>query len=156
MLAGLLALLAAPPVRAEVAEWLGFAGVQVRLDPESPSRSAAAPPPPRAPGDTPLVEASALVAFSPVVPALLGAPDGVEVSADRRILSMTWDTDSGVVRIDQIDAGLDYAMAKTASDVTYTEVAGETACGSTGRTRLSSWRTRETSAGRNPASPGTR
>ena len=122
---GLLASLAAPPVRAEVAEWFGFGAVQVRLQPDAPSGITSAPPPPRATTGMALRDAMNLVAFSPVVPAVLGPPDGVEVSVDRSVLSMTWDTDVGVVRVDQIDARLDYVMAKTASDVTYTAVAGD-------------------------------
>jgi hypothetical protein len=121
----MLASLAAPPVRAEVAEWFGFGAVQVRLQPDDASEVTSAPPPPRAPAGMPLDDAAEQVAFSPVVPAALGQPDGVEVSADRSILSMTWDTDAGLVRVDQIDARLDYVMAKTASNVTYTEVAGD-------------------------------
>ena len=51
----LLALLAAPPVRAAVADWFEFAGVSVRLDP-TPSRSVASPPP-AVEGTTTLAEA---------------------------------------------------------------------------------------------------
>jgi hypothetical protein len=122
----LLALLAAPPVRAAVADWFGFAGVIVRDDP-SPSRSSASPPPSVA-ATTTLSEAKSLVAFDPVVPRLLGLPTGVEVSADRRVLSMSWTGgQDGAVRVDQFDARLDYTVAKTTPDVRFVEVDGASA-----------------------------
>ena len=119
----LLALLAAPPVRAAVADWFGFAGVSVRLDP-TPGPSVASPPP-TVDGTTSLAEVKKLVAFEPVVPAALGPPQGVQVSADRRLLSMSWtDQEAGAVRLDQFDGRLDYAFAKTAPGVEFTTVAG--------------------------------
>ena len=122
----LLALLAAPPVRAAVADWFGFAGVIVRDDDPSPSGSAS--PPPSVAATTTLSGAKALVAFDPVVPAALGPPDGVEVSADRRVLSMSWTGGAdGPVRVDQFDARLDYTVAKTSPDVRFTEVDGASA-----------------------------
>jgi hypothetical protein len=122
----LLGLLAAPPVRAAVADWFGFAGIIVRDDP-NPSGSRASPPPSVA-ATTTLGEAKSLVAFDPVAPRALGPPDGVEVSADRRVLSMSWaGGDDGPVRVDQFDARLDYTFAKTARDVRYTEVNGASA-----------------------------
>jgi hypothetical protein len=119
----LLALLAAPPVRAAVADWFGFAGVSVRLEP-TPGPSTASPPPTL--GETTgLEEAGRLVAFTPVVPTELGSPDGVQVSADRRLLSMSWDVDGvGAVRLDQFDGRLDYTFAKTAPGVEFISVAG--------------------------------
>lgn len=124
VVAALLATLAAPPVRAAVADWIGFGALLVRLDPDSSSGSSA-PPPPRATTGLPLDVAVERVAFVPVLPRLLGRPDGVEVSPDRRVLSMTWDTADGPVRLDQIDARLDYVMAKTAPEVEFTTVAGD-------------------------------
>ena len=122
----LLALLAAPPVRAAVADWFGFAGVIVRDDP-APTQSEAPPPPP-AVGTTTLDEARELVTFDPVVPAALGPPQGVEVSADRRVLSMSWTGGSdGAVRMDQFDATLDYTFAKSSPSVMFTDVAGRSA-----------------------------
>ena len=119
----LLALLAAPPVRAAVADWFDFAGVSVRLDP-TPSRSVASPPP-AVEGTTTLAEVKELVAFEPLVPAALGSPQGVEVSADRRLLSLSWtDQKAGALRLDQFDGRLDFAFAKTAPRVEFTTVAG--------------------------------
>lgn len=123
----LMALLATPAVRAEVADWLGFAGVSVRLDPTynpTPDPSGAVSPP-AADGRSPLGEARRLVGFEPVVLAELGPPQRVQVSEDRRLLSMSWTVEGvGVVRLDQLDGRLDYGLAKTAPGVEFTEVAG--------------------------------
>ena len=114
---------AVPPVRAAVADLFGFGGVLVREEP-GPAPSTA-PPPPGATSDLTLAEAAGLVPFRPAVPTALGDPDGVEVSADRRVLSLTWETDDGTVRLDQIGARLDYAFAKSATDVEFVTVAGD-------------------------------
>jgi hypothetical protein len=120
----LAALLSAPPVRAGLADWFGFAGVQVRNDP-GPA-PASTPTPPTAGSGLTLDEARRRVAFVPVVPESLGAPDGVEVSADDRVLSMSWSGGpDGVVRLDQFDGQLDYVFAKSAPGVRFTEVAGD-------------------------------
>jgi hypothetical protein len=118
-----LGLLVTPPVRAAVADWLGFAGVSVHLD-LKPGPSVASPPP--TVGITiALDEASDLVAFTPVLLRALGPPQGVQVTADRRLLSMSWtDEDAGVVRLDQFDGRLDFSFAKTAPGVQFTSVAG--------------------------------
>ena len=120
----LLALVATPPVRATVAEWFGFGGVIVRQQP-TPGPSTAPPPPALGPTIS-LAEAEALVEFDPVVPAELGAPQGVQVSGDRRLLSMSWDDEGGrAVRLDQFDGRLDFTFAKTAPGVEFTSVAGD-------------------------------
>ena len=107
-------LLAAPPVRAAVADWFGFAGVIVRAGRRARSARRAPPPPTAGPGIT-LDQAARLVGFTPVVPAALGTPDGVEVSADRRVLSMTWSRGGdGTVRLDQFDGQLDYTVRQDA------------------------------------------
>jgi len=117
----LIALLATPPVRATVADWFGFAGVIVRHD--TTPRFSSAPPPPRVDRRISLQQAAALVAFDPVVPTELGIPHGVEVSADRRLLSMSWTTRlDGHVRLDQFDGRLDYAFAKSARGAEFTSV----------------------------------
>ena len=122
----LLALVAAPPVRAAVANWFSFAGIIVRDDP-TPSGSPASPPPTVA-ATTTLGDAKKLVAFAPLVPAALGPPQGVEVSADRRVLSMSWtDSADGVLRLDQFDGRLDFGFAKTTPGVQFTDVAGSSA-----------------------------
>jgi hypothetical protein len=118
---GLLALLAAPPVRAAVADWFGFGGVRVeRGDTEAPTTDVS---PPAVPPGVPLAEAAATVDFTVSVPEALGAPDGVEVSNDRRMVSMSWDTDDeGVLRLDQFDATLDFAVLKVAPGVQWAGV----------------------------------
>jgi len=119
----LLSLLAAPPVRAAVADWFGFGGVLVERGEQS---STSAPPPPTVGAETTLDEAARQVGFTPALPAALGEPQGVEVSADRRLLSLTWtDGADGTVRLDEFDAELDYTFAKTAPGVEYVTVAGD-------------------------------
>jgi hypothetical protein len=121
-LALLVGLAAAPPVRAAVADWFGFAGVQVHRG-AGPAASTAPAPPPAAAGTT-LARARRLVAFEPVLPRVLGRPDAVAVSDDRRVLSMTWTAAHGRLRLDQFDGRLDDTFAKTADGVEFTEVGG--------------------------------
>jgi hypothetical protein len=75
------------------------------------------------PGMT-LAEAGDLVGFAPLVPAESGSPDGVGVSDDRRVLSLTWGRGEEVVRLDVFTEGLDPAFWKTARDATRVDVAG--------------------------------
>lgn len=121
LIAALLATtLAVSPVGATVAEWFGFHGVMVRDggpadgDPQVPREG---------PGLT-LAEARELVGFAPLVPAELGDPDGVGVSEDRRVLSLTWGRGAQVIRLDTFVEGLDPAFWKTALDATRVDVAG--------------------------------
>lgn len=111
-----------PPVRAAVAEWFGFGGVIVREAPHPGPRTA--PPPPSATSDLTLRQAGELVTFTPVAPSALGTPDGVEVSGDRRVLSLTWSDNGRMVRLDQFDGTLSPVMAKLAHDVGIFTVAG--------------------------------
>ncbi len=121
-----LAAVATPPVRAAVADWFGFGGVLVRQDP-SPGPTSA-PPPPTVGAAAALDEAVALVAFDVVAPAELGTPDGVAVSADRRVLSMSWNgTADGDLRLDQFDGRLDYTVIKTTPGVRFTSVGDDAA-----------------------------
>jgi len=115
----LVALFAAPPVRAAVADWFGFAGVIVQRGPVDADD---APPPPAVEGEMTVADAARLVDFVPHVPAALGEPDAVEVSDDRVLLSMSWSTADGVVRLDQLDGRLDFGIAKTAPGVQYARV----------------------------------
>jgi hypothetical protein len=93
--AGLIIVLAlTPPVRAAVADWFG---VIVRSG--APAESE---PVPAAEPSLSFAEARELVGFEPVEPRTLGTPDGVEVSPDGRVLSMTWSvSEGGVIRLDQ-------------------------------------------------------
>ena len=116
-----LASLTAPPVRATVGDWFGFAGVLVRDEP-APTTSRAAPPP-TVGATTTLAEARRLVPFDVLLPTELGPPQGVEVSADRRVVSMTWSTAAdGVLRLDQFDGRVDYTFAKTSPGLRFVRV----------------------------------
>ncbi len=90
----LLVLALTPPVRAAVADWFG---VVLRFGP--PAEDQSVPP---ADSELTLDEARELIGFEPVLPEMLGSPEGIEVSADGSVLSMTWSADDGsVTRIDQ-------------------------------------------------------
>ena len=118
----LLALVATPPVRAAVADWFGFGGVLVQRG--DPGPGPASPPPAVSPTRS-VAEAAALVGFPVSVPAELGEPDGVEVAGDRRTVSMSWTTDeAGVLRLDQFDGRVDYAVMKQAPGLTFVAVDG--------------------------------
>ncbi len=119
VVAVLVALLATPPVRAAVADWFGFAGVVVQ---RGPVDAEDAPPPPAVQNEMTVAEAAGMVDFVPQVPAELGEPDAVDVSDDRVIVSMSWSTADGVVRLDQFDGRLDFGIAKTSPSVQYARV----------------------------------
>jgi len=130
VVAGLLVLVvslgAVPPVRAQVSSWLSFLGVVVRAPaPGSPVPTVQPSPPPASAGLT-LSQAAALVRFRPVVPAELGLPAAVEVSGDRRLLSLSWQTSTGTVRLDQFDGRLSPRFVKTSRDAEYVEVGDTT------------------------------
>ncbi len=115
----LVALVAMPPVRAAVADWLGFGGVRVEL---GVAEDGNAQPPPAVEGRSDVAEAASRVDFQVLLPEELGRPVGVEVSADGRVVSMTWTVDGSVVRLDQFDGTLDFAMAKQSPGVQYAAV----------------------------------
>jgi hypothetical protein len=126
VLVALFALLGVPGVRAAVTGWFGFDGVVVHQRPGPAPTSA--PPPPTAAAGLSLDSARSLVRFRPVVLTALGPPAGVEVAADRRLLSMSWPGGpGGTVRLDQFDGRLDYTFAKVSGDAEWTSVNGETA-----------------------------
>lgn len=114
-LCGLLTVLVlTPPVRAEVLDWFGFGGVQVRYDPSAvPSASAHVPD---CGGSLSLAEAERRAGFAPVVPDALGAPDAVTVSREPRgpsLVSLCWHADGDTVRLDEFPAWLDAGFVKT-------------------------------------------
>jgi len=113
LLAGLLvAGLAVSPVGAAVSEWFGFHGVVVsERDPGSGE-----PVVPSEPDALTLRDAGELVGFALRVPSVLGEPDGVTVSADRRLVSMSWATTGGTVRLDQFDGTIEPTFWKTSRD----------------------------------------
>lgn len=99
-----------PPVRAVVADWIEYGGVLIRTGGPPPG---ATEEPERAQSGLTLAEARELVSFDPVVPDLLGPPAYVEVSDDRRLLSMLWGSGPDAIRLDQFDGQLDPLFAKT-------------------------------------------
>lgn len=115
LLIGLLAtVLVVSPVGATMAEWFGFHGVVVEQDDGPPPTGTPSVPP--AGGDLSLTDAAALVDFAPRVPAELGDPDEVTVSADRRLLSMSWGTGRRTVRLDQFDGEIEPRFWKSVTD----------------------------------------
>nr|WP_300052189.1 hypothetical protein [uncultured Nocardioides sp.] len=99
----------ASPVGAEIRGWLGLPGVSVTSgDPVT-----ATPTVPPAPGTPDLRRAERLAGFTPVVPAVLGPPDGVEVSADRLLVSLSWTTEDGTVRLDELRGDVEPLFWKT-------------------------------------------
>ena len=118
----LLALLAAPPVRAAVADWFGFGSVVVRHGDGDDSSRPSASPPSIGPG-TSFAEAAAQVDFVVFELPWLGDPAGAEVSVDRRVLSAGW---SGGIRLDQ-SSSVSYTFDKTADSVETVSVRGREA-----------------------------
>ena len=110
----------ASPVGAEIRGWLGLPGVSVTSgDPVTET-----PTVPPAPGTPDLQRAERLAGFTPVVPAELGAPDGVEVSADRLVVSLSWTTEDGTVRLDELRGDVEPLFWKTADSAERVLVAG--------------------------------
>jgi hypothetical protein len=108
----LLILVAAPPVRATVADWFGFGGVVVRHSPNPGPTTA--PAPPAATGGTRLNDARRLITFTPIVPRALGEPSAVEATADHRVLSMSWEnTPDGRIRLDEFDGAVSTMFIKS-------------------------------------------
>jgi hypothetical protein len=110
----LVVLVLTPPVRAVVAEWFDFGGVEVRHDPSASPRPGAS-----VPGCGPrlsLAEAARRAGFAPRVPSGLGAPDAVSLTGaagNRPVISLCWAGERGrVVRLDEFAAALDIYFAK--------------------------------------------
>ena len=121
LVAGLLGVgVVASPVGAEIRGWLGLPGVSVTSgDPVTET-----PTVPPAPGTPDLERAERLAGFTPVVPAELGAPDGVEVSADRQVVSLSWTAEDGTVRLDELRGDVEPIFWKTADQAERVLVAG--------------------------------
>lgn len=87
--AGVLVLLAgaalAPPVRAQVAEWLRIGGVEAQPVGARPST---APPPPTVTERQSLEYAARVAGFAPKLPSVLGAPVGVKAS--KGFVAVSW------------------------------------------------------------------
>ncbi|MFD5781894.1 hypothetical protein [Streptomyces sp. NPDC126933] len=131
-LSGLLVVLVlTPPVRATVADWFDFGGVEVRYDPSaSPRPAAPAPaatptavpvpvpapvPVPRCERPVTMAEAARGAGFTPRVPAALGAPDAVSLTEGprgRSMVSLCWTERGRTVRLDEFAASLDPYFVK--------------------------------------------
>lgn len=114
-LCGLLTVLVlTPPVRAAVADWFHFGGVEVRYDPSAtPSPGARVP---GCPDPVPLAEAERRAGFAPLVPGALGTPDAVSVTRapkDRFVITLCWDERGDTVRLDEYAARLAPEYGKT-------------------------------------------
>jgi hypothetical protein len=111
LVAGLLGVgVVASPVGAEIRGWLGLPGVSVTSgDPVDET-----PAVPAATGSPDLERAARLAGFTPVVPSALGAPDRVEVSDDRLVVSLSWTTENGTVRLDELRGDVEPIFWKTA------------------------------------------
>ncbi|MGJ5953688.1 hypothetical protein [Streptomyces neyagawaensis] len=126
-LCGLLtALVLTPPVRAAVADWFRFGGVEVRYDPSvTPSPGARVP---GCPDPVPLAEAGRRAGFTPLVPEALGAPDAVSVTGapkGRSVITLCWRERGRVIRLDEYAARLAPEYAKTVAgeqDVEWVEL----------------------------------
>lgn len=119
VVAVLLATLAASPVGAKVVDWLDFHGVMVRDGGSAPSGS------PVVPTESPASLDGA--AFVPLVPAELGPPDGVSLDDGGRLVSMSWSTTDGTIRIDELAAGLDPYFWKSSPNAQHVDVEGRDA-----------------------------
>jgi hypothetical protein len=119
--AGLLGVgVVASPVGAEIRAWLGLPGVSVTSgDPVTKTPSVQP-----VPGSPDLARAERLTGFTPVVPAALGAPDGVEVSADRLVVSLSWTTEDGTVRLDELRGDVEPIFWKSADEAERLLVSG--------------------------------
>ena len=107
----------ASPVGADIRQWLGLPGVSVDVremagdDPVT--RTPTVPP---ATGAPDLERAADLVGFTPLVPDALGAPEQVEVSRDARVVSLSWTTPRGSVRLDEFRGDVDPIFWKTTTE----------------------------------------
>ena len=82
---------------------------------------------PAASGGTSLADAAAAAGFTPLVPAELGTPEGVEVSDDELVVSLSWTTEEGTVRLDQFEGGVEPLFWKTAPEASHVTVSGRAA-----------------------------
>ena len=109
----------ATPVGASLLDWFGFHGVAVVEGRRTPTEE---PTVPAVPEGMSLDRAAERVGFTPLVPGELGAPDGVSVSADDRLVSLSWGSGPDTVRLDQFEGTVDPLFWKTATDATFLSV----------------------------------
>ncbi|HSV40219.1 MAG TPA: hypothetical protein VLI04_15775 [Nocardioidaceae bacterium] len=109
--------LAVSPVGATVAEWFGFHGVMVR---EDVSDLTGDPVVPVEPNRLSLEEAADIAGFRPLLPDAIGAPDGISARGD--LVSLSWRSAGGTVRLDEFRGSLEPTFWKTAPDSVLVEV----------------------------------
>lgn len=103
----------ASPVGASILEWFGFHGVNVVED--QPQVTGEPTVPAERTGIS-LDDATELAGFTPIVPVELGAPDGVAVSADGRIVSLSWGSGDDTVRMDEFRGEIEPYFWKAVDD----------------------------------------
>ncbi|MEV0489368.1 hypothetical protein [Streptomyces atratus] len=115
-LSGLLVVLVlTPTVRAAVADWIGFGGVDVRYDPSAPAPERPGAPVPGCGTPVTTAEAARRSGFRPVVPRALGAPDAVSVTGlpeGRWMVTLCWQEEGRTIRLDEFAAPLDPYFTK--------------------------------------------
>ncbi|NEB80108.1 hypothetical protein G3I40_33605 [Streptomyces sp. SID14478] len=129
-----------PPVRAAVADWFGFSGVEVRYDPSATPSAAQVPD---CEASLPWDQAVRRAGFRPMVPAELGSPDAITVTrepGDRALLTLCWRNDGRTIRLDEYPAFLDMGYVKTAPiRPEWVTVGGDSGLWFTREHRLSFW-----------------
>ncbi|MEV3860294.1 hypothetical protein AB0J38_39070 [Streptomyces sp. NPDC050095] len=130
-----------PPVRAAVADWFGFGGVEVRYDPSATPSTGA-----QIPGCSPslsMEQAVRRAGFRPMIPTELGSPDGISVTGEpghRALLTLCWRETGRTIRLDEYPATLDIGFAKTIPvPPRWVTVRGDTGLWFTGEHRLTFW-----------------
>ncbi|MFI5754313.1 hypothetical protein [Streptomyces sp. NPDC051569] len=111
----LLVLVLTPPVRAAVADWFDFGGVEVRYDPSASPLPAAPEPVPGCDPPVPTAEVIRQAGFVPRLPTELGAPDVIsvaEAAPGRSVVSLCWTAKGQTVRLDEFTASLDIGLMK--------------------------------------------
>ncbi|MFE2090773.1 hypothetical protein [Streptomyces sp. NPDC059460] len=111
----LIVLVLTPPVRATVADWFDFGGVDVRYDPSAPVPARPGAPVPGCGTPVTTEEAARRSGFRPVVPGALGAPDAVSVSGlpeGRWMVTLCWQEEGRTIRLDEFAAPLDPYFTK--------------------------------------------
>ncbi|MFF1920981.1 hypothetical protein ACFVW8_10470 [Streptomyces sp. NPDC058221] len=115
-LSGLLVVLVlTPPVRAAVADWFDFGGVEVRYDPSGPAAAGPGSPVPGCDAPVTAAEAARRAGFRPVVPTTLGVPAAISVTRlpeDRSMVTLCWREDGRTIRLDEFASALDPYFTK--------------------------------------------
>jgi len=131
LVAAVVVVLAASPVGAKVREWLGFGAVVVQEQSSAAASDSLTSAAASEGTEIPLEQAADAVQFPIGRPTLLPAPDRVTVSAEGRLITMSWAAGhtSGVapgeVRLDQVSGLLDpYFFKKYYPEVDFVRVDG--------------------------------